>query len=49
MFSYGSESPVSVGVLDKYTVRFDSMAGGRNCLLKPDFTPTFCGFKICYA
>jgi hypothetical protein len=49
MFSYASESPVSVWVLNEYTVRFDSMVGGRNCWLKPDFTPTFSGFKICYA
>ena len=49
MFSYASESPVSVWVLNEYTVRFDSMVGGRNCSLKPDFTPTFCGFEICYA
>ena len=49
MFSYASESLVSVWVLDEYTVRFDSMVDERNCPSKPDFTPTFCGFKICYA
>jgi len=49
MFSYASESPVSVWVLNEYTVPFDSMVGGRNCSLKTDFTPTLCSFKICYA
>src|SRR5262245_6688055 len=49
MVSYASESPVSVWLLNGYTVRFDSIVGRRNCSLKTDFTPTFCSFNICYA